>query len=87
MERIVEQTIARCDRAQVTSLRLLETSEPIPSLEAVLEFIAYDLRALPGLAPTFARRAFNLPLLAWTVKDTSDLAIAHQQADNTIFET
>ena len=171
--------IAHCDRQQLASLRLLDTLEPIPSLQAVLDFvggrvpllieiksegnvvgpledavlaaisgyagalaiqsfnpyslgycrkqaphiprgqlagdfrgihlltgiqkfllrhlcltgiscphfIAYDLRALPGLAPTLARRAFNLPLLAWTVRDSGDLAIARQQADNIIFET
>lgn len=170
--------VSHCDRAQIASLRLLDTAEPIPRLETVLEFvggrvpllieiksegdvgpleaavlaaisgyagavavqsfnpyslgyfrklapaiprgqlagdfrevrlltalqkfllrnlclsgisgphfIAYDLRALPGLAPTLARRAFNLPLLAWTVRDPSDLAIACQQADNIIFET
>lgn len=180
LERMTGQpgAIARCDRAQIDALRLLDTSEPIPSLNAILEFvggrvpllveiknegsvglleaavlaaiapysgplaiqsfnpytlayfrklapeiprgqlagdfrevaalsgvqkfllrnlclssiscpqfIAYDLRALPGLAPTLARRAFNLPLLAWTVRDANDLAAARQQADNIIFET
>lgn len=50
-------------------------------------FIAYDLRALPSLAPTFARQAFGLPLLAWTVRNANDLTLARQQADNIIFET
>ena len=32
-------------------------------------FIAYDIEALPALAPLIARNLFGLPLLTWTVRD------------------
>jgi glycerophosphoryl diester phosphodiesterase len=49
-------------------------------------FIAYDIRALPALAPGIARDVFHLPLLTWTVRDETDKANAHLFADAMIFE-
>ncbi|NJL46305.1 MAG: glycerophosphodiester phosphodiesterase [Leptolyngbyaceae cyanobacterium SM2_5_2] len=49
-------------------------------------FIAYDLRALPKLSTTLAKCAFNLPLVAWTVRNPSDQAKAQTCADNYIFD-
>lgn len=49
-------------------------------------FIAYDIRALPALAPGIARDIFRLPLLTWTVRSEADKANAQLFADAMIFE-
>jgi glycerophosphoryl diester phosphodiesterase len=49
-------------------------------------FIAYDVRALPALAPAIARRLFGLPLLTWTVRSEADKETAREHADAMIFE-
>ena len=49
-------------------------------------FIAYDIRALPALAPGIARDVFHLPLLTWTVRNEADKANAQLFADAMIFE-
>jgi glycerophosphoryl diester phosphodiesterase len=49
-------------------------------------FIAYDIRALPALAPMLARSLFGLPLLTWTVRNEADRARAAKHADAMIFE-
>jgi glycerophosphoryl diester phosphodiesterase len=48
-------------------------------------FIAYDVRALPALAPRIAR-ALGLPLIAWTVASDEERRIGARYADNIIFE-
>jgi glycerophosphoryl diester phosphodiesterase len=49
-------------------------------------FIAYDIRALPALAPMLARSLFGLPLLTWTVRSEADKSRAANYADAMIFE-
>jgi glycerophosphoryl diester phosphodiesterase len=49
-------------------------------------FIAYDIKALPALAPGIARDLFRLPLLTWTVRNEADKANAQLFADAMIFE-
>jgi len=49
-------------------------------------FIAYDIRALPALAPSLARLLFRLPLLTWTVRTKAEKARAVRYADAMIFE-
>jgi glycerophosphoryl diester phosphodiesterase len=49
-------------------------------------FIAYDIRALPALAPFFVRSVFRLPLLTWTVRNESEKSRAMRYADAMIFE-
>ena len=49
-------------------------------------FIAYDIRALPALAPGIARDVFRLPLLTWTVRSEADKANAQLFANAMIFE-
>jgi len=49
-------------------------------------FIAYDVKALPALAPLIAKTVFGLPLLAWTVRDDADRERALRYADAMIFE-
>ncbi len=49
-------------------------------------FIAYDIKALPALAPAIARGLFGLPLLTWTVRSEAEKARAMRYADAMIFE-
>jgi glycerophosphoryl diester phosphodiesterase len=49
-------------------------------------FIAYNVKALPALAPAIARTLFRLPLLAWTVRNEVERATALDYADAMIFE-
>lgn len=48
-------------------------------------FIAYDIAALPALAPLIAR-LFGLPLLTWTVRSPEERERALRYADAMIFE-
>jgi glycerophosphoryl diester phosphodiesterase len=49
-------------------------------------FIAYDIKALPALAPGIARDIFRLPLLTWTVRSEANKDNALLFADAMIFE-
>ncbi len=49
------------------------------------QFIAYDVRALPAVAPLAARLA-GLPLLAWTVRTEEERVRALRYVDAIIFE-
>ena len=49
-------------------------------------FIAYDIKALPALAPLIARTLFGLPLLTWTVRTEAERERALRYADAMIFE-
>jgi glycerophosphoryl diester phosphodiesterase len=49
-------------------------------------FIAYDIAALPALAPLAARFVFGLPLLTWTVQTPEERERALRYADAMIFE-
>jgi glycerophosphoryl diester phosphodiesterase len=49
-------------------------------------FIAYDIRALPALAPLVAQTMFGLPLLTWTVRTKEERDRALRYADAMIFE-
>jgi glycerophosphoryl diester phosphodiesterase len=49
-------------------------------------FIAYDIAALPALAPLIAHSLFGLPLLTWTVRTAADRERALRYADAMIFE-
>ena len=49
-------------------------------------FIAYDIEALPALAPLIARTLFGLPLLTWTVRTEAERERALRYADAMIFE-
>ena len=49
-------------------------------------FIAYDVRALPALAPLLAQNVFGLPLLTWTVRTKEEQDRALRYADAMIFE-
>jgi glycerophosphoryl diester phosphodiesterase len=49
-------------------------------------FIAYDIGALPAVAPIAARLLFGLPLLTWTVHSQEERERAARYADAMIFE-
>lgn len=49
-------------------------------------FIAYDIGALPAVAPLVARFVFGLPLLTWTVRSPEQRERALRYADAMIFE-
>jgi glycerophosphoryl diester phosphodiesterase len=49
-------------------------------------FIAYDIGALPSVAPIAARLLFGLPLLTWTVRSQEERERATRYADAMIFE-
>ena len=50
------------------------------------QFIAYDIRALPAIAPLVAQTLFGLPLLTWTVRTNEERDRALRYADAMIFE-
>jgi glycerophosphoryl diester phosphodiesterase len=49
-------------------------------------FVAYWVKRLPSLGPTFTRKVLKLPLLTWTVRTPEDRAVAAREADQMIFE-
>ena len=49
-------------------------------------FIAYDVDALPALAPWLGQRLFGWPLLSWTVRTLAQRRTAERWADAMIFE-
>ena len=49
-------------------------------------FIAYDIRALPALAPLITWGLFGLPLITWTVRTKDERERALRYADAMIFE-
>lgn len=57
----------------------------LTSAFALPQFIAYDVGALPAVAPLIARLC-GLPLLTWTVRTPAERARAQRYADAMIFE-
>lgn len=49
-------------------------------------FIAYDISALPALAPAFGRRMLGWKILTWTVRTEAERVRAARCADAMIFE-
>ena len=49
-------------------------------------FIAYDIGALPAIAPLAAKLVFGLPLITWTVRTKEERERALRYADAMIFE-
>ena len=50
------------------------------------DFIAYDINALPAIAPMMARFLFKKPLLTWTVRSNAQQQRAQTYCDAMIFE-
>ena len=72
--------------AELSPLRRFAMRHLLTAALARPNFIAYDVRALPALAPAVARNLFGLPLLTWTVRSESEKATALRYADGMIFE-
>jgi glycerophosphoryl diester phosphodiesterase len=51
------------------------------------DFIAYDIKALPAIAPIIARRLFHRKLITWTVRTKEQQQRAEKYCDAIIFET
>jgi glycerophosphoryl diester phosphodiesterase len=51
------------------------------------DFVAYRIHDLPTAATTLARRAFEVPLLTWTVRTQAERQKAARVADQVIFES
>jgi glycerophosphoryl diester phosphodiesterase len=72
---------------ELCPLRRFAMRHLLTSVIAKPNFIAYDVQALPALAPALARGMFGLPLLTWTVRSEADKATARRYADGMIFES
>jgi glycerophosphoryl diester phosphodiesterase len=70
----------------LTPLQRFAMRHLLTSAFAWPHFIAYDIAALPALAPLIAKVLFGLPLLTWTVRTKDDRARALRYADAMIFE-
>jgi glycerophosphoryl diester phosphodiesterase len=67
-------------------LRKLELAFLLHGVKSRPDFIAYRVEDLAAFAPRAARHMLGLPLLAWTVRNEADCAIAARYADQVIFE-
>jgi len=74
------------DWPQLTVWQRLAMRNLLTSAIARPHFIAYDIRALPALAPLIAWGLFGLPLIAWTVRTIEERERALRYADAMIFE-
>ncbi|MGZ5863487.1 MAG: glycerophosphodiester phosphodiesterase family protein [Methyloceanibacter sp.] len=72
--------------SQLKSLQRFAMRHLLTAAFARPNFIAYDVKALPALAPALARSVFGLPLLTWTVRNAADRERAARYADAMIFE-
>lgn len=73
-------------KTHLTLLQRFAMRHLLTSVFARPHFVAYDVRALPALAPLAAKFVAGLPLLAWTVRTKAELERALRYADAPIFE-
>jgi glycerophosphoryl diester phosphodiesterase len=73
--------------SQLTIWQRIAMRNLLTSAIAWPNFIAYDIAALPAVAPLAARFLFGLPLLAWTVRTAEERERALRYADAMIFES
>jgi glycerophosphoryl diester phosphodiesterase len=73
-------------RSHLITLQRFAMRHLLTSAIARPHFIAYDINALPALAPAIARRLLGLPVLTWTVRNETERARATRYADAMIFE-
>ena len=72
--------------SHLTTWQRLAMRNLLTSAIARPHFIAYDIRALPALAPLIAWALFGLPLITWTVRTKDERERALRYADAMIFE-
>lgn len=73
-------------KTHLSTLQRFAMRHLLTSTFARPHFVAYDVQALPAVAPLLAKFVAGLPLLAWTVRTEADLARALRYADAPIFE-
>lgn len=73
------------DRDGLTGFDVFARRHLLSAVRFSPQFIAYDVGALPALAPDLWRRT-GLPLLTWTVRTPENLETAKAHADQIIFE-
>jgi glycerophosphoryl diester phosphodiesterase len=71
---------------QLSSWQRFQMRHLLTAAIARPNFIAYDIDALPAVAPLAARFLFGLPLLTWTVRTKEERERALRYADAMIFE-
>jgi glycerophosphoryl diester phosphodiesterase len=76
---------ARC-RSRLPAMRRFALRHLLHAAETRPHFIAYDINALPALAPRLGRAAFGWALLTWTGRDPAQAQRARACADAMIFE-
>lgn len=83
---VAERFDHQSDWPQLSLWQRLAMRNLLSSAIARPNFIAYDIRALPAVAPLVARLLFGLPLLTWTVRSKEERERALRYADAMIFE-
>jgi len=83
---VAERFSDRRDWPQLSLWQRLAMRNLFTSAIAWPHFIAYDIDALPAVAPLVARFVFGLPLLTWTVRSQEERERALRYADAMIFE-
>lgn len=83
---VAERFTADGDWHELTAWQRFAMRHLLTAAFARPHFIAYDIRALPAIAPLLAKVVVGLPLLAWTVRNGSDRERALRYADAMIFE-
>jgi glycerophosphoryl diester phosphodiesterase len=83
---VAERFEDRAHWSQLSPLQRFAMRHLLTAAFARPHFIAYDIRALPALAPALVRSLFGLPLLTWTVRTPADRERALRYADAMIFE-
>lgn len=73
-------------KAHLSTMQRFLMRHLLTSTFARPHFVAYDIGALPAVAPLIAKFIVGLPLLAWTVRTEADLERALRYADAPIFE-
>jgi glycerophosphoryl diester phosphodiesterase len=83
---VAERFADREHWSQLSPLQRFAMGHLLTAAFARPHFIAYDIGALPALAPARARSLFGLPLLTWTVRTPAERERALRYADAMIFE-
>lgn len=74
------------EKQDLTGLQRFAMRHLLTAAFAQPHFIAYDVQALPALAPLLAKFVFGMPLLTWTVGTDAERERALRYADAMIFE-
>ena len=83
---VAERFADRDSWPNLSSRQRLAMRHLLSAFIAKPQFIAYDIRALPAIAPLAARTLWRWPLLTWTVRTEAERATARRWADAMIFE-